>query len=336
VSATDAPARSQSADAAEPERRRGAVLNVLERFGVLVVLAVLILLFSLLKPDTFPTYGNFTTIVTTQDILVILAIGAMVPLAAGQFDLSIGSMLGFAGMEVGVLTANHGWGIAPAIAVTLACCAAVGAINGFLVARVGLNAFIATLAMGSVLLALTQWMSNGAVISDGIPNGLLDLAQTQVARLPLTAFYMLGLIALFWYVMNQTPFGRYLYALGGGPEAARLAGLPTRGLTAAAFVISALAAGVAGVLETATVGAAHPDVGADYLLPAFAAAFLGATTIQPGRFNVLGTVFALFLLAVGIAGLQQLGAPFWVAPAFDGVALLVAVSLAVKRSRSLA
>ena len=131
--------------------------------------------------------------------------------------------------------------------------------------------------------------------------------------------------------MGHTPFGRYIYAVGGGREVARLAGINTDLLTILAFTLSGFMAGIAGVLETATVGAAHPDVGPQFLLPAFAAAFLGATTIQPGRFNVLGTVVALFLLAVGIGGFQQLGAPFWVSPVFNGTALLIAVGLAVRR-----
>jgi ribose transport system permease protein len=305
--------------------------QLLERFGALLVLVGLIVFFSLLLPATFPTYANLTTILTTQDVLAILAIGLLVPLAAGEFDLSIGFVLGFTGMEVAVLTGVLHWHPVPAIVLTLATAVLIGLINGLLVVRVGINAFIATLGVGTVLSGLTIWMSNGTVVYQGIPDLLLAIGRTQLLLLPLPVFYMIIVIIVFSYIMGHTPFGRYIYAVGGGREVARLAGINTDLLTILAFTLSGFMAGIAGVLETATVGAAHPDVGPQFLLPAFAAAFLGATTIQPGRFNVLGTVVALFLLAVGIAGFQQLGAPFWVSPVFNGTALLIAVGLAVRR-----
>ncbi len=321
-------------EAAKVPRKLPAAIRprqLLERFGALFVLVGLIVFFSLLLPATFPTYENLTTILTTQDVLAILAIGLLVPLAAGEFDLSIGFVLGFTGMEVAVLTGVLHWHPVPAIVLTLATAVLIGLINGLLVVRVGINAFIATLGVGTVLSGLTIWMSNGTVVYQGIPDLLLAIGRTQLLLLPLPVFYMIIVIIVFSYIMGHTPFGRYIYAVGGGREVARLAGINTDLLTILAFTLSGFMAGIAGVLETATVGAAHPDVGPQFLLPAFAAAFLGATTIQPGRFNVLGTVVALFLLAVGIGGFQQLGAPFWVSPVFNGTALLIAVGLAVRR-----
>jgi ribose transport system permease protein len=306
---------------------------LLERYAVVLVLFALIVLFSLLRPNTFPTYQNFTTIASTKDILVIVALAAMVPLAAGEFDLSVGSMLGFAAMEMAVLTAHSHVPLVIAIILTLLSGLAVGVINGILVSWVRINAFIATLASGSILLGFTVWISGGATVSEGIPHSLASLGQTQIAELPLPVFYMIGIAIIFYYVMNQTPLGRFFYAIGGGKEAARLAGIRTSGLTIGAFAISGFVAAAAGVLQTATVSSANPEVGASFLLPAFAAAFLGATTIQPGRFNVVGTVVAVFVLAVGIAGLQQIGAPFWVSEVFNGAALLIAVGLAVNQNR---
>jgi ribose transport system permease protein len=136
-------------------------------------------------------------------------------------------------------------------------------------------------------------------------------------------------------VLEHTPFGRYLYATGSGRDAARLAGVRTEVLLAIAFVLSGLVSGLAGVMQTTVLGSANPDVGAQFLLPAFAAGFLGATAIKPGRFNVPGTILALFVLAIGIAGLSQLGAPLWVSPVFNGLALILAVALAVRRRRSI-
>lgn len=330
-----------AADTARPRGGRGPGAaralrlggRFLERYGVVLVLGLLILIYSIALPDTFPTYRNFTTIVSTQDILAILAIGSIVPLAAGEFDLSIAATLGFCGMEVAWLMNTHGWGAPEAIIVTLLTALGIGAANGFLVVVGRINAFIATLGVSTVLSGLTIWISGGGVIID-IPNSLTHIAQKQVGNLPYTVFYMFGVVIIFYYLMVHTPFGRYLYAIGGGREAARLAGIKTGQYTALSFVASAFLAGLAGVLETATLGAAHPDIGPQFLLPAFAAAFLGATTIQPGRFNVVGTVVAIFLLAVGIAGLQQLGAEFWVTYVFNGLALILAVGIAVRRGTS--
>lgn len=302
-----------------------------ERYAVVFVLIALIALFSALKPDIFPTYSNFTSIVSTQDILAIAALGLMLPMACGEFDLSIGPMLGFAGVEVAVLTSATHLPVIPAIAITIATGALVGLVNGLLVVRLRINAFIATLATGSVLTGATIWISKGSVVSVGIPQSLFNLAQNQALKLPLTAFYTLALIVVLYYVMNQTPAGRFLYAIGGGRETARLAGINTGRLIIVAFVFSATLASVAGVLETATSSAADPNIGPSFLLPAFAACFLGSTTIQPGRFNVMGTIVGIALLSVATTGLEQLGIALWVSYVFNGAALLVAVGLAANR-----
>src|ERR1700742_1561073 len=172
---------------------------LLERSAVVLVLLALIVLFSLLRPNTFPTYQNFTTIASTKDILVIVALAAMVPLAAGEFDLSVGSMLGFAAMEVAVLTAHSHVPIVIAIILTLLSGLAVGLINGILVSWVRINAFIATLASGSILVGFTVWISGGATVSEGIPHSLASLGQTQIAELPLPVFYMIGIAIIFYY-----------------------------------------------------------------------------------------------------------------------------------------
>ncbi|HKG39261.1 MAG TPA: ABC transporter permease [Conexibacter sp.] len=318
------PAAEQSATGAGERLRR-----TLAAAGAPIVLIALIVVFSLLRPETFPTTANLTTILSTQSILVILALGTLVPLIAGDFDLSIGFVMGFAAMESALLTV-HGMAIPLAIAITLATGVAIGLFNGLVVEKVGVSAFIATLAVGSILAGFTTWISGGTVVN-GVPAGMIDLGRTEVIGLQLPILYMALLVGVFYYALGHTPVGRYLYAVGGGRAAARLAGINTGRLRILAFVVSATTAALAGVVNTTVVGSASADFGSSYLLPAFAGAFLGATTIQPGRFNVLGTVVAIFLLAVGIAGLQQLSAPFWIPPVFNGGALLIAVGLAVWR-----
>lgn len=314
--------------------RRAAFQLVMERYALAVLLVVAIVVFSLLRPQTFPTFGEFTSIVGSQDVIAVLSIGLLFPLIAGEFDLSIGYVLGFTAMEIAILTGQDHMALWLAGVLTLATGAGVGAINALLVLRFRMNAFIATLGTGTVLQGLTLWISGGSVAT-GIPNALSTIGTAGIGTFPYLAIFA-GLIAVVGYfVTDHTPFGRYLHATGAGREAANLAGVRTSSLLAIAFVMSGLLSAVAGIMQTAILGSANPDVGTQYMLPAFAAGFLGATAIRPGRFNVPGTILALALLAVGLAGLSQLGAPQWVAFVFDGMALIVAVALSVRRRSKL-
>jgi ribose transport system permease protein len=323
-----------------PAPVRGASRFV-ERFGALGILFLAIVVFSLLRPETFPTLTNAKAILVSQSVLALLCLGLLIPLAAGEFDLSIGSVMSFCTMSLAALTAFQGWNPLAAMVVTLLLGMAIGAINGCLVVFFRINSFIATLGMGTVLAGLTIWISNGQIIGAGmvtmgglqrgLPPEVLWLGQTRILEWALPVYLMLIAAVAAWIVLSHTQFGRFLYAIGGGREVARLAGLRTNRLVIASFVASAGMSAFASIVALGLFGSAHPDVGAQYLLPAFAAAFLGATTIQPGRFNVWGAIVAIFLLAVIVAGLQQLGAPFWVSPVFNGFALIVAVGLARSR-----
>jgi ribose transport system permease protein len=174
------------------------------------------------------------------------------------------------------------------------------------------------------------WISGSAVVTN-LPGSLVSIGTDGIGTFPYLALFAILVAAVVYFALDHTPFGRYLHATGAGREAAKLAGVRTGVLLAIAFVLAGLASAVAGIMQTAALGSANPDVGSQYLLPAFAAGFLGATAFKPGRFNVLGTVVALYVLAVGVAGLSQLGAPLWVSPVFNGLALVVAVAVSVRR-----
>ena len=294
------------------------------RWALPVILLLFVGLFSALRPDTFATTGNFTTILSQEAVLVLLALGAMLPLVVGEFDLSVGANLGVAATLVAAMTGNHGLPTELGIAIALAASTGVGLVNGLFVARVGINAFVATLAMGSLLSGLVLWGTNGNVINRNIPEALTDLGLNDLLGIPMPFVYVIVVALIIGYVLRYTPAGRYLYAVGGSKEAARLSGLNVTRLTIAAFVSAGLLAGLAGVLLTAKLGSANPTTGPDFLLPAFAACFLGATAIRPGTFNVTGTVVAVLTLAVGTTGLQLLGVPFYIEPIFAGVVLLLA------------
>lgn len=306
---------------------RRTKLSVARYSGVLVWLGF-ILIFGLWKPDTFLTQATAQSIAGDQAITVVLAMGVLFALACGQFDLSFAQNLGLAAVIAGALMVKQDMTPLLAVAITLLCGMAIGALNGALVAGVGVNSFVATLGMSSVLLALTELISNQAFIGP-LPAGFQSVAKQEPLGIPIVAIYALVVAVLVWWGLEHTPFGRRAQATGANAEAARLAGVPTRRLAFVSFVISGFFASLAGVLVAARIGSVSPQLGPPYLLPAFAACFLGATQIKPGRFNVWGTVLALYLLATGVKGLQLVGGELWVTNMFNGVALAGAVTVAV-------
>lgn len=307
--------------------RGAAAADVLPNYAVVVFLVALCVLFSALAPDLFPTWANVKAIVNNQSVPAILALAVVLPLAAGEFDLSVGAVLGFTAI-VAAKVSIAGAPVLVAVVAAVGAGAAIGLVNAVLVVRVGVSAFIATLGMATVLSGGNLWLTNGSVLYEGIGEGLTLLARSRLLGLPAVFFYLLVVAVLLWVLLERTPFGRYLTSTGLGRNSARLAGVSTNLYLGSAFVISGALAGLAGVLQTGTVGSASPSAGPDFLLPAYAAAFLGATTIRRGRFNVGGTMVGVLVLAVGVSGLNLLGAPFWVAPVFNGAALLLAVSFA--------
>jgi ribose transport system permease protein len=298
--------------------------------GVYVWIAIFIV-FALWVPDTFLTSLTLKNVASSQAVTALITIGLLFPLAAGVYDLAVGQTIGFAAIFSAYLV-HHGCDTTTAIGLTLLAGAAIGVLNGILVAGIGINSFIATLGVGSILLALVGAISNRQQIV-GLPTAFEHLGQRQIVGIPIPVFYLAIVAIVAWYLLEHSPFGRYLYAIGGGPEAARLAGVPSRRLVFIALLISSIAGAFGGIIVTGSLGAGDPSVGPDYLLPAFAAAFLGATQFKPGRFNVVGTLVAVYLLATGVTGLQLAGAQFWITDLYNGVVLIVALSLASIQGR---
>jgi ribose transport system permease protein len=310
------------------QRWAGLGVSRLGPYSGVLIWGAIILIFALIVPETFLTVQTARSVAADQAITAIMALAIICPLAAGVFDLSIAGMMGLAIVLVAYLQARAGVGTAPAILLTLLCGAFVGACNAFVVVRLRVDSFIATLGSSSILLAAIQWVTGGEQIFSGIPAGFTNLASKQLFTIPIPFFYMLVLAAVLWYVLDYRQTGRYLYATGSNPDAARLAGVRTDRLRAGSLVASATIASLAGIIFTAKIGSASPDSGGSYLLPAFAGAFLGATQIKSGRFNVPGTLLAVYLLATGVKGLQLAGEPNWVEDVFNGGALILAVAMA--------
>ncbi|WP_448624245.1 ABC transporter permease [Geodermatophilus sp. URMC 64] len=316
----------------EPGARRKGFSLGLDRFSGLYVWAALIIVFAIWVPDTFLTVNNATIILGNEAITAMLALGIVIPLAAGVFDLSFA---GVAGLSVAVTAWAQVEGFNPLVAALLAIVVAtlIGAVNGFVVVGLKVSSFIATLGMSSLLLAATFWVTDGKQIVSGFSEGFLDLGNTRVLGIPLPFYAMLILAAVIYILIEYLPVGRYLYASGGNPVAARLAGVRVDRIVFGSLVASSLIAGIAGVVLAARIGTASPDIGPSYLLPAFSAVFLGSTQIKPGRVNVVGTLIAIYLLATGVKGLQLAGAPNYTDDLFNGAALIIAVALAARSAR---
>jgi ribose transport system permease protein len=307
----------------------------LTRYSGLFVLVAMIVAFSLSLPDTFATSQTLKGLVADQAVTAIVSLGLMVAFAAGAFDLSVAATLGLAVVFVTWLQAAHGVNAAVAIIATLLLGALVGAVNGFIVTRLKVNSFIATLGMSSILAAVVLALTGGVDIVGNLSQGFLNLGQAAPWGIPVLVFYMIVLAVVAWVILEHTPSGRRLYAVGSNPEAARLSGVPTVRYVFSALVISGVLAAVAGIVFAAQVGTASLDAGTPYLLPAFAAVLLGTTQARPGRANVWGTIIAIFLVAVLSEGLQLMGASVWVSDLFNGLVLIVAVALArLRRSGS--
>lgn len=312
----------------------GRARSAVSRYSLVVVLLAVSLLFAALDPTVFATVANARTIGSTNATIALLALAAMLPLAVGQFDISVGFQFGLAqGLCAGLLV-EHDVGGATTVAAVLAVGLLIGLANGLLVALAGLDSFIATLAVGILVLGATQWFTGSVTISGTLPGWMLDAGRGSVAGVPAPVVYVVVAAGLLWAAMEYTTWGRHVYATGGNARAARLAGVPVRRITVQAFVGTGLLCAVAGILSVSVLGASSPVVGLGALLPAFAGAFLGATSIRPGRYNAFGTVVAVYLVAVGITGLRQQGADPYVEQLFYGLALLLAVVLARVAART--
>jgi ribose transport system permease protein len=302
------------------------------RFALPAILLAFIVAFGILRPSTFLTIDNFQTVLVQQSVLAILSIAALLPLIIGEFDLSIGAVLGAGAILATGLTGLSGLPTPVAILLALAVTTGIGLVNGVLVARLGINAFVATLATGTLVGGLVLWYTNGQVIVQGIPKSLTALGGNGPWGIPLPIVYAAVVAIAVGYLLKFTPVGRYLYAIGGSKHAARLVGIPVTRLTLGVFVLTGFLAGLAGVLLAARLGSGNPTSGPAYLLPAFAACFLGATAIKPGTFNVTGTICAVLTIAIGTTGLELLGVPFYIEPIFSGL-VLVAAAIATRYLR---
>ena len=307
--------------------REGAGAELLKKWGTLAGFIVLCAVFSLLKPGIFPTPGNWSNIIDQAATLAIVAAAVTMVMATGDFDLSVGAIASLAGVvSVGAMT-QAGGGLGLGIAAGLAVGALAGALNGLLVAYGNLSAFVATLATMTGIGGIALFATGGSTLFAGIPEGFRFLGQGYLGPIPMAILIMLAVVLVIWIVMERTVFGRKLYAIGGNPEATRLAGVNVRLVRLGGFVISGLGAALAGVVLSSRLFSAHPQAGNPFMLNSAAAVFLGATAFREGEPHIAGTLLGVLIMGVLGNGMNILGVNSYVQQVLTGAIIICAVLL---------
>jgi ribose transport system permease protein len=316
------------------EPRKGAPLSqrMLVVYGLVLVTAVLFVLFAVLSPQTFPTALSIRLLTSANAVPLILALAVTVPMVAGKIDMSAGYSLGLWQVMALSLQVN-GLDYRLVIPLMLAGGAVIGLVNALLVELAYVDAFVATLATGQVIFAVTYWYTGGkqVVDADGRRAAYFDgLATWSIGPVAGPFVIAVALTVLLWVVLEFFPIGRYLYAVGANPRAAELTGIRRRHYVVGSMVTAGVLCALGGtLLASRQAGVAQADIGPDFLLPALAAAFLGSTTIRPGRVNALGTLTGVVITTIGISGLQVLlPGQFYLEPLFNGLTLLAAIVIA--------
>lgn len=307
--------------------------NLVSRYLLPMIALLLIVVFSIALPRTFPTSTTFQGILNTTSITALLALAEMLVVAISEFDLSIGYVAGmYSILTIGFITKqNIPWVLAVILILVIGLC--VGLVNGLLVYACKIDSFIATLGVGTIAFAVSNWYTGGKQLFGDLPVGFTNIYSLKFLGVPAAAFYVVVLATVAWFVLEYTPTGRYLYAIGSNRRAAELTGISSRRVIIGVFAISGLIVAFAGVVIASQLRIGSVSTGPDYLLPVFVGAVLGSATIKPGRPNAWGTVVAVVLLGIGIAGLQQIGASYFVQPLFNGAMLIIGVGFAGYASR---
>ncbi|GAA1851802.1 ABC transporter permease [Pseudonocardia ailaonensis] len=322
----------------EPPRARGSVSRVLSvtRYGGIYVLVVMVAVFSLVSPATFPQGATFWQVLNSNAVPALAALTLVVPLAAGVFDISIANTMSLSGVVCAFLLVHAHWSPLAAILVALGSALLIGVVNALIVVVGKVESLVGTLASGFVVQAVVLWCTSSQTITGQELTGSFQniVFDQPIGQMTLPVLYALAVGLVIWYVLSMTPLGRRIYATGFNREAARLAGVKTARIQASALVASAFLAGLTGIVITAQLGAGSPTGGNSYLLPAFAGVFVGATQIRPGRFNAWGTVLAVILLGTLTIGLALATVPQWAQQLATGLVLIAALVIAGKERRS--
>jgi ribose transport system permease protein len=307
---------------------RQRLLYIVSHHGLSILAILFVIVYAILLPETFMSTQTLRAILGASIIVSFIALAEMIVIASNNFDLSVAYSLGLMHIITMGLLVKVGlpWPLVVALVITAG--ALVGLINGLLVEFAKIDSFIATLGVGTILYGLGAWYTNGSQLVGDLPQYFTNINDIAFFGVPLPALFVAVLAIVLWVGFEYLPIGRQIYSVGGNRKAAELTGIPARPLVIGVFVAGGAIVGLAGVVLAARLRIGQSAVGPEFMLPAFVGALLGSTTIHPGRVNVFGTIVAVLVLAIGIAGLQQLGGGFFVEPIFQGSSLILSVGLA--------
>jgi len=303
-------------------------LEFLARYGTIIALIGMILIFTIISPDAFPTANNFINVVNQASLTMIIAAGLTVAVIVGELDLSVGFAASLHGILVtGLIVSNH-LPILLAVIIVLGIGAVIGLVNGLVVTKAKVNSVIATLGTGTILTGLAFAYSEGVPIVAGVPDAFLAISLGHwLFGIPNNIVIMVGVVGGLWLLVERTTLGQEIQAAGGNPSAARLAGINVDRIKILGFVISGVCAAMTGILLASRLGSGTTGAADSYLLTAFAAVFLGSATLRDGEFHILGTVIGALIIAFGFNGLSIFGAPTFSQYILQGTILIVAVAL---------
>jgi ribose transport system permease protein len=328
------PAKDPPEGARASARRSVAARLGLVQFSGVYGLVIIIVLFGFLEPDLFLSKSNVNLILVNSAITGILALGVLVPLAAGLLDLSFASVAGFSLIFTAWMSNHVGINSFLIAGLSVLVSGVFGLVSGLLVAYLSLDSLIVTLGMSSVALGLTQLITNGNTIDGVFDSSFQALGLHSVGVVPYLAIVLFVGAVLLYLWLEHTPGGRFVLTTGSNLTAARLAGLKVRKIQILTLTFSALVAGLAGALLMSRTATGTDTTGQGYLLPVVAGLFLGTTQIRT-RPNVWGTILGVYLLGTGIQGIQLEGNAPWVNSLFNGIVLLIAVAIGVLRFRAI-
>ncbi|HEX3511882.1 MAG TPA: ABC transporter permease [Solirubrobacteraceae bacterium] len=312
----------------EAPRKQGQLpARIASKYGTIIALIALILVFSVLKGNLFLTSGNLVDIASELSIGAIISCGLTVALIADEFDLSIGYVGSFAGVLVTGFMVKSGMPMGVAIIAALAACAAIGLINGLIITKAGVHSFVATLGTGTIVVGLNFLYNSGIAFSIGLPKAFFDLNLHKILGVPLPVYIAVVVVVILWIVVNRTLFGYYAQAIGQNAEAAHLVGVRVDRIRVIAMVVSSACAGIGGILLAAKLGSGQSNAADGYLLNGFAAAFLGSVALRNAEFHIVGTVIGVVTVGVAFNGLAIVGAPTFWQYVVQGGLLIAAVAL---------
>ena len=306
--------------------------SLFSRYGILSIIVLFVICFSLASP-AFMTARNWSSLIVGQVAVACIALGAICPMIAGEFDFSVGYTIGLLAI-IGANTAQHTDSAVLVIASVLLSGILIGLINGCISVLLRISSTVVTLGMGLVYYGVNMAISDGRTITGNIPEILKVIAKTKFLNFNLSVWIIVVMALVLWYVMERTPFGKQIYAVGLCERAAYLSGIRTKFTKILSFALCDVCIAMGALVLLGQAGSAAPNTGPSYQLSAYAVCFLSITTHKAGKFNIPGLMLSILMLAIGFNGLSLLGGPFWMESVFNGIILIVAILTTKSDARS--